>query len=97
MRKAPPGRRSSSPWVLYTEDFSVLTAPLASVLTLQFSPRVVTIAGGLIAALGMLLASLDLSLPWLYLSMGFLEGDHVESFLSLDQLKTKNYMHWLSV
>lgn len=48
-------------------------------LTLQFSPRAVTIAGGLLAASGMLLASLDLSLPWLYLSMGFLEGDHAES------------------
>lgn len=52
-------------------------------LTLQFSPRVVAIAGGLLAASGMLLASLDLSLPWLYLSMGFLQGDPTKSFLSL--------------
>lgn len=54
-------------------------------LTLRFSPRVVAIAGGLLAASGMLLASLDLSLPWLYLSMGFLQGDPADptSFLSL--------------
>lgn len=61
-------------------------------LTLQFSPRAVIIAGGLLAASGMMLASLDLSLPWLYLSMGFLQGDHTDytkSFLSFDKVKTK--------
>lgn len=51
-----------------------LSAPVASVLTLQFSQRVVIIVGGLLSASGMLLASLDLSLPWLYLTMGILQG-----------------------
>lgn len=62
-----------------TDDFSVLTAPAASMLTLQFSQRAVIMAGGLLAASGMLLASLDLSLPWLYLSMGFLQGKRNDS------------------
>ncbi|XP_042343521.1 monocarboxylate transporter 2 isoform X2 [Plectropomus leopardus] len=51
-----------------------LGAPVASVLTLQFSQRVVIIVGGLLSASGMLLASLDLSLPCLYFSMGILQG-----------------------
>lgn len=55
------------------------SAPLASVLTLQFSQRVVIIVGGLMAALGMLLASLDLSLPWLYLTLGILQGSTLET------------------
>lgn len=49
-------------------------APAASAMTLQFSQRVVIILGGLLATLGMVLASLDLSLPWLYLTMGILQG-----------------------
>lgn len=60
---------------LHTGYISVLTAPAASMLTLQFSQRAVIMAGGLLAASGMLLASLDLGLPWLYLSMGFLQGE----------------------
>lgn len=59
-------------------------------LTLQFSQRAVIMAGGLLAASGMLLASLDLSLPWLYLSMGFLQGklkDSTKSCLSFDKVK----------
>ncbi len=50
------------------------SAPAASALTLQFSQRVVIIVGGLVAASGMLLASLDLGLPGLYLTMGVLQG-----------------------
>lgn len=50
------------------------SAPAASVLILQYSQRVVAIIGGLLATSGMVLASLDLSLPWLYLSMGVLQG-----------------------
>lgn len=57
------------------------TAPAASALTIRFSQRVVIIAGGLLCSLGMLLASLDLSLPWLYLTMGVLEGNPFETLL----------------
>lgn len=57
------------------------SAPVASVLTLQFSQRVVIMVGGLLAALGMLLASLDLSLPWLYLTMGVLQGSASQDIL----------------
>lgn len=63
--------------------YSVLifsSAPVASVLTLQFSQRVVIIVGGLLAASGMLLASLDLSLPWLYLTMGILQGCSLRAY-----------------
>ncbi|CAG5925034.1 unnamed protein product [Menidia menidia] len=49
-------------------------APVASALTLRFSQRVVMIAGGLLCTLGLFLASLDLSLPWLFLSMGIIQG-----------------------
>lgn len=80
---------------LHTDDFSVLTAPAASMLTLQFSQRAVIMAGGLLAASGMLLASLDLSLPWLYLSMGFLQGKHTDctnSFLSFNKVKMLLYL-----
>ncbi|XP_037831635.1 monocarboxylate transporter 13 isoform X2 [Kryptolebias marmoratus] len=52
-------------------------APAASALTLRFSQRVVIVVGGLLCFLGMSLASLDLSLPWLYLTMGFLEGSGI--------------------
>ena len=38
-------------------------------------------AGGLLAASGMLLASLDLSLPWMYLSLGILQGDNLKGVL----------------
>lgn len=51
-----------------------LSAPLASALTMQFSHRAVVVVGGLLSASGLLLASLDLGLPWLYLTMGVLEG-----------------------
>lgn len=47
-------------------------------LTLQFSQRVVIIFGGLMAASGMLLASLDLNLPWLYLTLGILQGSTLQ-------------------
>lgn len=66
------------------------SAPLASVLALLFSQRVVIIVGGLMAASGMLLASLDLNLPWLYLTLGILQGSTLETCLEAVSL-------WLSV
>ncbi|XP_033973583.1 monocarboxylate transporter 13 [Trematomus bernacchii] len=66
---------STTSWVTSTTiGMFHLGAPLAIVLTLHFSQRVVIILGGLLSASGMLLASLDLSLPWLYLTMGVMQG-----------------------
>ncbi|MEQ2251065.1 hypothetical protein ILYODFUR_007144 [Ilyodon furcidens] len=66
---------STTSWVSSTTIAMFhIGAPAASALTLQFSQRAVIIVGGLVCTLGMLLASLDLSLPWLYLTMGVLEG-----------------------
>ncbi|XP_029294962.1 monocarboxylate transporter 12 [Cottoperca gobio] len=66
---------STTSWVTSTTIVTFhLGAPVASVLTIQFSQRVVIIVGGLLSASGMLLASLDLSLPWLYLTMGIMQG-----------------------
>ncbi|MED6254388.1 hypothetical protein ATANTOWER_024662 [Ataeniobius toweri] len=66
---------STTSWVSSTTIAMFhIGAPAASALTLQFSQRAVIIVGGLLCTLGMLLASLDLSLPWLYLTMGVLEG-----------------------
>lgn len=68
-------RTSTTSWVTSTTIAMFhLGAPVASALTLQFSQRVVIIVGGLLTSSGMLLASLDLSLPCLYLSMGILQG-----------------------
>jgi len=56
--------------------FMVLSfsAPVASALTVQFSQRAVIIVGGLLSASSMVLASLGFSLPWLYVTMGILQG-----------------------
>ncbi|XP_068167694.1 monocarboxylate transporter 13 [Antennarius striatus] len=51
-----------------------LGAPVATELTLQYSQRVVIIMGGLFAALGLTLSFLDLGLPWLYFTVGIMEG-----------------------
>ncbi|KAM6931361.1 monocarboxylate transporter 13 [Xenentodon cancila] len=66
---------STTSWVTSTTIAMFhIGAPAASAMTSWFSQRVVIMVGGLLCALGMLLASLDLSLPWLYLTMGLLEG-----------------------
>lgn len=61
-------------------------APAASALTAWLSQRVVIMIGGLLCTSGMLLASLDLSLPWLYFSMGILEGTNLITFSSFTHL-----------
>lgn len=72
-----------------------LGAPAASMLTLQFSQRAVIMGGGLLAASGMLLASLDLSLPWLYLSMGFLQGLGISfSWIPANSVVSRYFVHW---
>lgn len=66
---------STTSWVTSTTIAMFhLGAPVASALTLLLSQRVVIIIGGLLTCSGMVLAYLDLSLPWLYLSLGVLQG-----------------------
>ncbi|XP_011357979.1 monocarboxylate transporter 13 [Pteropus vampyrus] len=49
-------------------------SPVGSALSTKFGPRPVVMAGGVLAALGMLLASFATSLTHLYLSIGLLSG-----------------------
>ncbi|XP_066219368.1 monocarboxylate transporter 13 isoform X1 [Saccopteryx leptura] len=49
-------------------------SPVSSALSMKFGPRPVVMAGGILAALGMLLASFATSLTHLYLSIGLLSG-----------------------
>ncbi|XP_039703066.1 monocarboxylate transporter 13 [Pteropus medius] len=49
-------------------------SPVGSALSTKFGPRPVVMAGGFLAALGMLLASFATSLTHLYLSIGLLSG-----------------------
>uniref|UniRef100_A0A3P9NRZ2 Zgc:114041 n=1 Tax=Poecilia reticulata TaxID=8081 RepID=A0A3P9NRZ2_POERE len=66
---------STTSWVSSTTIAMFhIGAPAASALTLRFSQRVVIVVGGVLCTLGMSLASLDINLPWLYLTMGVLEG-----------------------
>ncbi|XP_072520898.1 monocarboxylate transporter 13 [Salminus brasiliensis] len=51
-----------------------LGAPVAGALSVYLSQRGVILIGATLAASGMIIASLGLSLPWMYLSMGALQG-----------------------
>ncbi|KAM3867657.1 monocarboxylate transporter 2 [Diretmus argenteus] len=66
---------STTSWVI-SLNIAVfhLGAPVASALSLRFSHRAVVMVAGLLSASGMVLASLDLSVHWLYLSIGALAG-----------------------
>ncbi|CAJ1069191.1 monocarboxylate transporter 13 [Xyrichtys novacula] len=87
---------STTSWVTSTTIATFhLGAPLASALTLQFSQRVVIIIGGLLASSGMLLASLDLSLPWLYLTMGVLQGLGISfSWIPANSMVSHYFARW---
>lgn len=87
---------STTSWVTSTTIATFhLGAPLASLLTLQFSQRVVIIIGGLLASSGMLLASLDLSLPWLYLTMGVLQGLGISfSWIPANSIVSHYFVRW---
>ncbi|XP_041644191.1 monocarboxylate transporter 13 [Cheilinus undulatus] len=87
---------STTSWVTSTTIAMFhLGAPLASALTLQFSQRVVIIVGGLLASSGMLLASLDLSLPWLYLTMGLLQGLGISfSWIPANSMVSHYFVRW---
>ncbi|XP_070821023.1 monocarboxylate transporter 13 isoform X1 [Chaetodon trifascialis] len=87
---------STTSWVTSTTIAVFhLGAPLASVLTLQFSQRVVIIFGGLLAASGMLLTFLDLSLPWLYLTLGVLQGMGISfSWIPATSMVSHYFVRW---
>lgn len=90
---------STTSWVTSTTIAMFhLGAPAASVLTLLFSQRVVIVVGGLLCASGMLLASLDLSLPWLYLSMGILQGTGISfSWIPANSMVSHYFVRWRPV
>uniref|UniRef100_UPI003AAC77BD monocarboxylate transporter 13 n=1 Tax=Centroberyx gerrardi TaxID=166262 RepID=UPI003AAC77BD len=72
-----------------------LGAPVASALSLQFSQRAVIMVGGLLTASGMVLASLDLSLPWLYLGMGLLPGIGISfSWIPANSMVSHYFLRW---
>ncbi|KAM7415812.1 hypothetical protein PAMA_018055 [Pampus argenteus] len=87
---------STVSWITSTTiAMFLLGAPAASALTIQFSQRVVIIIGGLLAASGMLLASLDLSLPWLYLTMGILQGTGISfSWIPANSMVSHYFVRW---
>lgn len=53
-------------------------SPVGSALSTKYGPRPVVMAGGILAASGMLLASLATSLTHLYLSIGLLSGEALD-------------------
>ncbi|CAB1458382.1 unnamed protein product [Pleuronectes platessa] len=87
---------STASWVTSTTIAMFhLGAPIASVLTLRFSQRVVIIVGGLLTASGMMLASLDLGLPWLYLTMGVLQGTGISfSWIPANSIVNHYFVRW---
>lgn len=54
---------------------STSPGPIGSALSTKFGPRPVVMTGGILAALGLLLASFATSLTHLYLSIGLLSGE----------------------
>ncbi|KAK7934362.1 hypothetical protein WMY93_005258 [Mugilogobius chulae] len=72
-----------------------LGAPAASAMTLLFSQRVVIITGGLLCASGMILASLDVSLPCLYLTVGILQGAGISfSWIPANSMVSHYFVRW---
>lgn len=87
---------STASWVTSTTIAMFhLAAPAASALTLRFSQRMVIIMGGLICTSGMLLASLELGLPCLYLTMGMLQGTGISfSWISANSMVSHYFVRW---
>ncbi|XP_016356604.1 monocarboxylate transporter 13 [Sinocyclocheilus anshuiensis] len=72
-----------------------LGAPLASALSMRLSQRAVIMIGGLLATSGMIIASLDLSLPWMYLSIGVLQGLGVSfSWIPANSMVSHYFRRW---
>ncbi|KAM8885401.1 monocarboxylate transporter 13 isoform 2-T2 [Spinachia spinachia] len=87
---------STTSWVTSTTIVMFhLGAPLASALTMHFSHRLVIVVGGLLSACGLLLASLDLGLPWLYLTMGVLQGTGIAfTWIPANSLVSHYFSRW---
>ncbi|KAF3695507.1 Monocarboxylate transporter 12 [Channa argus] len=87
---------STTSWITATTIATFhLGAPAASALTLLFSQRAVIIVGGLLSASGMLLASLDLGLPCLYLTMGILQGIGISfSWVPANSMVSHYFAQW---
>ncbi|XP_010875483.2 monocarboxylate transporter 2 isoform X1 [Esox lucius] len=87
---------STTSWVTSTMIVVFhLGAPIASVLSMHFTQRSVIIVGGLLAASGMMLASLDLSLPWMYLSIGILQGLGLSfSWVPANSMVSHYFLRW---
>ncbi|GAA6218705.1 monocarboxylate transporter 13-like [Lates japonicus] len=87
---------STTSWITSTTIAMFhLGAPAACALTLLSSQRVVIIVGGLLTASGMLLASLDLSLPWLYFTMGILQGIGISfSWIPANSMVSHYFVRW---
>ncbi|XP_068995197.1 monocarboxylate transporter 13 [Embiotoca jacksoni] len=87
---------STTSWVTSTAIAMFhLGAPAASALAFRFSHRVVIMIGGLLTSLGMLLASLDLGLPWLYLTMGVLQGTGISfSWIPANSMVSHYFVRW---
>lgn len=68
------GRDAGEGWSSH-RTLSSSPGPVGSALSTKFGPRPVVMVGGVLAALGMLLASFATSLTHLYLSIGLLSGE----------------------
>ncbi|TNN44068.1 Monocarboxylate transporter 7 [Liparis tanakae] len=87
---------STTTWVTSTTiGMFHLTAPVASALTVRFSQRAVIIVGGLLSASSMALASLGFSLPWLYVTMGILQGIGISlAWLPTNSMLSHYFSRW---
>lgn len=56
-----------------------IAAPVGSALSAYFSPRRVVIVGGLLSSIGMVAGSHAQNLLQLYITVGFLTGEHAAS------------------
>lgn len=61
--------------------YCLSTAPLAGGLGVYVTQRGVMMIGGVLAASGMIVASLGLGFPWMYLSVGILQGSKGAFFI----------------
>ncbi|XP_055056730.2 monocarboxylate transporter 13 isoform X2 [Misgurnus anguillicaudatus] len=90
---------STTSWVTSTTIAVFhLGAPLASALSMHLSQRTVIMIGGILATSGMVLASLDLSLPWMYVSMGVLQGLGISlCWIPANSMVSHYFKHWRPV
>ncbi|XP_056134805.1 monocarboxylate transporter 13 [Lampris incognitus] len=87
---------STTSWITSTTiAIFHLAAPVASALSVRFSHRAVIMIGGLLTASGMVLASLDLSLPWMYLSIGIVQGTGIAfSWIPANSMVSHYFHRW---